>query len=68
MVDAEIIGFTPTASLTVPQALDRLVRTCLNKDPDQRWQSAHDIALELEWIASSQTEYSPHHHHLDFAW
>src|SRR5207245_8602961 len=27
-----------------PPAFDRIVRTCLQKDPDQRWQSAHDIA------------------------
>jgi len=39
-----------------PPALDRVVRTCLAKDPDERWQSAHDIASELKWIAQgSQT-------------
>ncbi|MEO5897177.1 MAG: serine/threonine-protein kinase [Vicinamibacterales bacterium] len=35
-----------------PAALDRLVRKCLSKDPDARWQSASDIADELRWIAS----------------
>src|SRR5881296_2478721 len=30
-----------------PQAFDRIVRTCLQKDPDQRWQSAYDVATEL---------------------
>ena len=35
-----------------PPALDRLVATCLAKDPDARWQSAHDIASELAWIAA----------------
>ena len=30
-----------------PPALDRLVRACLVKDPDERWQSAHDAALEI---------------------
>jgi Tol biopolymer transport system component len=34
-----------------PPALDRLVKVCLAKDPDERWQSAHDIAGELKWIA-----------------
>ena len=34
-----------------PPALDRVVKTCLAKDPDERWQSMHDIATELEWIA-----------------
>jgi eukaryotic-like serine/threonine-protein kinase len=33
-----------------PQALDRLVTTCLAKDPDDRWQGARDVARELEWI------------------
>jgi Tol biopolymer transport system component len=35
-----------------PPALDRLVRTCLAKDPEDRWQSAHDVARELKWIAA----------------
>ena len=38
-----------------PPALDRLVRTCLAKDPDERWQSAHDVAAELRWIAESRS-------------
>ncbi len=34
-----------------PPALDRVVKTCLAKDPEERWQSAGDIAKELRWIA-----------------
>jgi WD40 repeat protein len=34
-----------------PPGLDRVVKTCLAKDPEDRWQSAHDIASELKWIA-----------------
>lgn len=34
-------------------ALDRLVRRCLAKSPDDRWQSAGDLLNELEWIAES---------------
>jgi Tol biopolymer transport system component len=34
-----------------PPALDRVVRTCLAKDPSRRWQSAHDVGLQLEAIA-----------------
>jgi serine/threonine protein kinase/Tol biopolymer transport system component len=34
-----------------PPALDRLVKHCLAKDPDDRWQSARDIRLELELTA-----------------
>ncbi len=34
-----------------PPALDRLIRTCLAKDPDDRWQTAHDVLLQLKWIS-----------------
>ena len=34
----------------VPPALDRVVRRCLEKDPDQRFHSAHDLALALEAV------------------
>jgi len=36
----------------VPVSLDRLVRTCLEKDPDARWQSAADLTRELTWSRS----------------
>jgi serine/threonine-protein kinase len=36
---------------TAPPLLDRLVRRCIAKDPDARWQSASDLAAELQWIA-----------------
>ncbi len=36
-----------------PGALDHVVTTCLAKDPDERWQSAADIARECKWITSS---------------
>ncbi len=34
----------------VPPALERVLRTCLAKDPDARWQSAYDVKLELTWL------------------
>ena len=34
-----------------PPALDHLVGNCLVKNPDERWQTAHDALLELRWIA-----------------
>jgi len=34
-----------------PPALDRVVKTCFAKDPEDRWQSAGDVAKELKWIA-----------------
>jgi hypothetical protein len=36
-----------------PPALEHVVRKCLAKDPDDRWQSARDIASELRWIIDS---------------
>jgi eukaryotic-like serine/threonine-protein kinase len=36
-----------------PPLLDHLVRTCLAKDPKERWQSAADVMRELKWIATS---------------
>jgi Tol biopolymer transport system component len=34
-----------------PPALDRAIRVCLAKDPEDRWQMARDLLLELKWIA-----------------
>jgi serine/threonine protein kinase len=39
-----------------PPALERVVRTCLAKDPDDRWQTAHDVMLELRWIQESGSQ------------
>ncbi len=33
-----------------PRVLDHLAKTCLAKDPDDRWQTAHDLLVELKWI------------------
>jgi Tol biopolymer transport system component len=35
----------------IPPALDRVIQTCLAKNPEERWQTAHDVKLQLEWIA-----------------
>ena len=34
-----------------PAAFERVVNSCLAKNPDDRFQTAHDVRLELEWIA-----------------
>lgn len=39
-----------------PPALDHVVSRCLAKDPAERWQSAHDLKSELEWIAESGSQ------------
>jgi Tol biopolymer transport system component len=45
----------PLSSLNsaVPPALDHVVTTCIAKDPDARWQTAHDVLLQLRWIAEA---------------
>ena len=52
---AAILDHDPPAISTLqpltPPALDRVLKACLAKDPDRRWQSAVDLASELTWIA-----------------
>lgn len=35
---------------TTTPALDRAIKKCLAKDPEERWQSAQDLASEIRWI------------------
>jgi Tol biopolymer transport system component len=39
-----------------PPALDRVIRACLAKDPADRFQSAHDVAMDLRWLADSAAD------------
>ena len=39
-----------------PPALDRTVKICLAKDADERFQSAHDVKLQLEWIREAGSQ------------
>jgi len=41
-----LLGIQPVA----PPVFDHLVRVCLAKDPEDRWQSAADVERELQWI------------------
>src|SRR5882762_8884772 len=43
----------PISSLQplTPPALDRVVKKCLAKEPEKRWQAAGDVCDELKWIA-----------------
>jgi eukaryotic-like serine/threonine-protein kinase len=43
-----------------PPALERLVRGCLEKDPDERWQTAHDVKLQLRAIAEGGSQSGLH--------
>src|SRR5580692_8151851 len=53
ILEAEPPAITSLQPMTPPQ-LDRVVRTCLAKDPDDRWQAASDLRRELKWIAEQK--------------
>ncbi|MGZ4824800.1 MAG: serine/threonine-protein kinase, partial [Terriglobales bacterium] len=38
-------------NLNVPPSLDRIVRHCLEKNPEERFRSAHDVAFALENVS-----------------
>jgi eukaryotic-like serine/threonine-protein kinase len=44
---------TPMATIvpSTPAAVEHVILRCLAKDPEERWQSASDVARELEWLA-----------------
>jgi len=44
----------PSASEPVPPALEHLIRLCLAKKRSDRWQTAHDVTKQLEWIRESK--------------
>ena len=39
-----------------PPAFEHVVAKCLEKDPDDRWQSAQDVATELKWVAEAGSQ------------
>ena len=39
--------------VTAPPALDHVIRTCLAKDPEDRWQSARDVLRGLRWVSET---------------
>jgi len=56
---AAILASEPTPVTKLQPAssleLDRLIRTALAKNPDERWQSVHDIGISLSGIAATET-------------
>jgi serine/threonine protein kinase len=40
-------------SVVAPPALDRIIGSCLSKSPDERWQSAQDVATALRAISTT---------------
>ncbi len=55
-----IMGSEPApisqVSPLAPQALESLVGACLAKDPADRIQSAHDVKLQLSWLAAGGSQ------------
>ncbi len=49
VLEREPAPITSLQPLT-PPAFERLVKSCLAKDPDDRWQTAHDVKLQLRQI------------------
>src|ERR1017187_1825201 len=50
ILEAEPPSMASLQPMTPPQ-LDRVIKRCMAKEPDERWQSANDLANELKWIA-----------------
>lgn len=44
----------PSLGGVAPGAVERVVRKCLEKDPEQRWESARDLKTELLWASQSE--------------
>jgi hypothetical protein len=65
LMAAIVASEPPSLSSLQPQApapLEHMILRCLAKEPDDRWQTAHDLAAELRWIAegySSRTMAAP---------
>ena len=54
--DPEPISIVQPAT---PAVLDHVVRTCLEKSPDDRFQTAHDVKLQLKWVTDASTSAMP---------
>lgn len=49
----------PSIADVAPAALDRLLKRCLEKDPDRRWQSASDLKWALENLETTEGRRPP---------
>jgi len=49
ILEADVPTVSTLAPLA-PPALDHVVQACLAKEPVDRWQTAHDVKLHLQWI------------------
>jgi Tol biopolymer transport system component/predicted Ser/Thr protein kinase len=58
ILDSDPPPISSLQPMTPPQ-LDHVVKRCLAKEPDQRWQSASDLCGELKWMAESDAQSAP---------
>jgi Tol biopolymer transport system component len=61
-VMASVLNTEPaldTVKRLASPGLERIVRKCLAKDPDNRWQTVRDLADELEWISDDAGRAQP---------
>ena len=54
IVDRQLPPMSTLQPLTPPM-LERVATKCLAKNPDDRWQTAHDLSDELKWIAERES-------------
>ena len=59
IMHAEPAAISASQPLT-PPALDRIVKVCLAKEPDDRWQSARDLFHELQWVGRDPIQHRAH--------
>jgi eukaryotic-like serine/threonine-protein kinase len=55
ILEKEPVPLSELKPLT-PLSLERLIKKCLAKDPDLRWQSASDLTSELIWVAEGSSQ------------
>ena len=62
-ISAAILSSDPmpihTIEPSTPPALERIILTALEKSPDDRWQTAHDVARQLRWLSESSSSVQP---------
>jgi eukaryotic-like serine/threonine-protein kinase len=60
---AQILGEDPPPMTlpagAAPPAVERIVRTCLAKNPSERWQDASDLLRELRWVIEDERQRTP---------
>jgi serine/threonine protein kinase len=59
LISAIMSGEPPAISTLqplTPPVLDRIVKKCLAKDPERRWQAVSDLRDELQWVADAGSQ------------